>query len=78
VSAHRVIIVHLRRPKTADPKESRSDPFWEFGSFGITGCHSENLMHPRNSRKLEGVTPRICAGRKPRDPVSTSHRACQD
>jgi len=55
VLGHEVIIVHLRRPRIADPKESRSDPFWEFGSFGITGCHSKNLMNPKNSRRLEGV-----------------------
>ena len=35
-----VFIVHLRRPKKNDPEEMRSDPFWEFGSFGCTGCHS--------------------------------------
>jgi hypothetical protein len=52
VPEDRVIIVHLRRPGTADP---RSDPFWEFGSFGITGCHNKNLMTPRNAAKLEGV-----------------------
>lgn len=53
----RVIIVHLRRPrsKTNRPKESRDDPFWEFGSFGITTCHSKNLMHPRNVESLNGV-----------------------
>ena len=55
MSGHHVIIVHLRRPRTTNPRESRSDPFWEFGSFGITGCHNRNLMNPRNARKLEGV-----------------------
>ncbi len=36
-------LVYLRRPRnTAD---RRSDPFWEFGSFGITGCHGKNLLH---------------------------------
>jgi len=55
MSGHHVIIVHLRRPRTTNPKESRSDPFWEFGSFGITGCHNRNLMNPRNAHKLEGV-----------------------
>jgi hypothetical protein len=52
VPEDRVIIVHLRRPGTSD---MRSDPFWEFGSFGITGCHSNNLMAPRNAAKLKGV-----------------------
>jgi hypothetical protein len=55
MSENRVIIVHLRRPRTANPKESRSDPFWEFGSFGITTCHGRNLMNPKNACKLEGV-----------------------
>jgi hypothetical protein len=52
-----VIIVHLRRPKSKaeDPKEMRSDPFWEFGSFGLTGCHDKNLMHPKNAAELNGV-----------------------
>lgn len=55
MSGHHVIIVHLRRPRTTNPKEGRSDPFWEFGSFGITGCHNRNLMNPRNAPKLEGA-----------------------
>jgi hypothetical protein len=33
----------------------RSDPFWEFGSFGITGCHGKNLMNLRNAKSLTGV-----------------------
>lgn len=49
----RVIIVMLRRP-TNDPKESRSDPFWEFGSFGTTGCHGRNLMSPARHAELLG------------------------
>lgn len=51
----RVVIVHLRRPRKSDPDEMRSDPFWEFGSFGCTGCHRKNLMHPRRIDELEGV-----------------------
>jgi hypothetical protein len=54
VPADRVIIVHLRRP-TSNSDEKRSDPFWEFGSFGITGCHSSNLMNRKNVGKLNGV-----------------------
>lgn len=52
----RVYIVHLRRPKSAsvNPNEMRSDPFWEFGSFGCTGCHGKNLLSPKNAPKLEG------------------------
>jgi len=50
-----VIVVLLRRPRKSDPKERRSDPFWEFGSFGLTRCHSRNLMNPRNAVGLSGV-----------------------
>ena len=52
---NRVIVVHLRRPVRGNPQEMRSDPFWEFGSFGITGCHRKNLMNPKNASKLDGV-----------------------
>ena len=48
-----VILVMLRRPHT-DPDEMRSDPFWEFGSFGCTGCHHKNLMNPHRSEELSG------------------------
>jgi hypothetical protein len=51
----RVVVVHLRRPHLSNPKEMRSDPFWEFGSFGLTGCHSKNLMNPKKSLELNGV-----------------------
>jgi len=52
-----VYIVHLRRPKSknADPFEMRSDPFWEFGSFGCTSCHAKNLLHPKNIHKRVGA-----------------------
>lgn len=55
-SAPEVIVVLLRRPRPPKkyPKEKRSDPFWEFGSFGVTGCHGRNLMHPKNSEFLTG------------------------
>jgi len=51
-----VFFVHLRRPRTArvDPNERRDDPFFEFGSFGCTGCHSKNLFNPRHLNELEG------------------------
>lgn len=47
----RVFIVMLRRPRTDDP---RTDPFWEFGSFGCTGCHGKNLLHPKNCQIHNG------------------------
>jgi hypothetical protein len=48
-----VVIVLLRQPRK-DPGERRSDPFWEFGSFGTTGCHQRNLLHPKNRDFLFG------------------------
>jgi len=53
----KVFFVHLRRPRSAsvDPDERRDDPFYEFGSFGCTGCHSTNLFHPRHAKELEGA-----------------------
>ena len=44
-----LFFVFLRRPH--DLADRRSDPFWEFGSFGATGCHHKNLLNP-NSRHL--------------------------
>jgi hypothetical protein len=50
-----VIVVMLRQPRMHQSFEMRSDPFWEFGSFGLTGCHQTNLMHPAKSHLLEGA-----------------------
>jgi hypothetical protein len=36
--------VYLRQPRQFHDR--RDDPFWEFGSFGRTGCHRTNLLHP--------------------------------
>lgn len=47
----RTFIVTLRRPRKNDP---RTDPFWEFGSFGCTGCHRWNLLHPKNCQIQTG------------------------
>lgn len=47
----RLFIVMLRRPRKNDP---RTDPFWEFGSFGCTGCHAKNLLHPTNCQIRTG------------------------
>jgi hypothetical protein len=62
----KVVIVHLRRPKSKAkcPEEMRSDPFWEFGSFGITTCHGRNLMHPDNAESLGGVRLAFAQGGK--------------
>lgn len=49
-----IVLVMLRQPRS-DPSERRSDPFWEFGSFGCTGCHRRNLMNPQRSFELKGT-----------------------
>ena len=48
-----IFFVHLRRPKNS--RDQRDDPFYEVGSFGCTGCHSRNLLHPKNAHKLKGA-----------------------
>jgi hypothetical protein len=50
-----VVVALLRQPRSHDMNEMRSDPFWEFGSFGLTGCHKTNLMHPRRIGELAGA-----------------------
>ncbi len=50
-----VLLVLLRQPHKERPTEMRSDPFWELGSFGLTGCHKTNLMHPKKAHELEGA-----------------------
>jgi hypothetical protein len=61
----RVVIVHLRRPNKNDPNERRSDPFWEFGSFGCTKCHSKNLMNPKKAvDEIQGVRLAFAQGGK--------------
>lgn len=52
MAAPKVFFVHLRRPGPDDP---RADPFYEFGSFGCTKCHSANLFHPRHADDLKGA-----------------------
>jgi hypothetical protein len=47
----------LRQPNRADRKEARSDPYFEFGSFGCTGCHHKNLLRP------DEKTERMVGGR---------------
>ena len=47
----RVFVAMLRQPRRND---SRDDPFWEFGSFGCTGCHGNNLLHPARCQIADG------------------------
>lgn len=49
-----IFIVILRQPRLNDPNEMRTDPLWEFGSFGCTGCHRSNLMNPKKLSELNG------------------------
>jgi hypothetical protein len=53
----RVVLILLRPPreKRVDPNETRTDPLWEFGSFGCTGCHRRNLMNPKKLAELNGA-----------------------
>lgn len=50
-----VYMVQLRRPDKFDPKEMRTDPLWEFGSFGLTGCHHKNLLSTNGHAIIEGA-----------------------
>ena len=50
----RVFVVLLRRPKS-ESDEMRTDPFWEYGSFGLTRCHERNLMNSNSYEKLYGA-----------------------
>lgn len=51
----KVILVMLRQPMSHRPNEMRTDPLWEFGSFGCTRCHRRNLMNPKKLTELNGV-----------------------
>ena len=57
-----VVVVHLRRPR--EKTDLRSDPFWEFGSFGITTCHAKNLLNPKRVNELVGVRLAFAQGGK--------------
>jgi hypothetical protein len=48
----RMFVALLRRPEGV--WDRRDDPFWEFGSFGLTGCHRDNLLHPVHTRVRDG------------------------
>src|SRR5436190_1393798 len=55
MDSSKVILVMLRQPKLHKPNEMRTDPMWEFGSFGATRCHRRNLMNPKKFGELNGV-----------------------
>jgi hypothetical protein len=51
----KVFIVVLRRPRRRKD-EKREDPFWEFGSFGSTGCKRKSLLNPAKAKeRLQGA-----------------------
>ncbi len=54
--AENLYVVMLRPPRTRhqNPIDMRSDPFWHCGSFGLTGCHGDNLLHANNLKNLVG------------------------
>ena len=56
-SESKVYIVTLRQPKKSNKnkREKRLDPFWEKGSFGLTGCHNHGLLHPKRAQDLTGA-----------------------
>ena len=56
----RVIVVMLRQPRRYN--DPRTDPLWEFGSFGCTGCHRRNLMNPRKMEELNGCRMAFAQG----------------
>ena len=64
MSAPRVYIVHLRRPNRSDPNEQRTDPLYEFGSFGCTGCHADTLMNPDRVDRLQNARLAFAQGGK--------------
>ncbi len=49
-----VIIVMLRQPNRSRRGEMRSDPFYEFGSFGCTRCHARTLLRLANMERVRG------------------------
>lgn len=59
---NQVIIVLLRRPGRTN--DERSDPFWEFGSFGLTHCHKKNLLHFKRAKLREGKRLAFAQGGK--------------
>lgn len=62
MNSEKVIMVVLRRPRRGNAAERRSDPFYEFGSFGCTGCHGKNLMNPKRAHELEGASIAFAQG----------------
>lgn len=55
MDSSRVVMVMLRQPNLHESNEMRTDPLWEFGSFGCTGCHRTNLMNPKKLMEHNGA-----------------------
>lgn len=43
------MFIHLQQP--GGPGDARDDPFWEYGTFGCTGCHDKQVK----SGRLDGA-----------------------
>jgi hypothetical protein len=64
----------LRRPRKND---RRTDPFWELGSFGCSGCHGKNLLHPKNCQISNGDRLAFVQGGKGGLPAAAGDGASQ-
>lgn len=64
VYARDFYLILLRQPRAKSTGDMRRDPFWKFGSFGLTGCHNKNLLHPKNIELLRGQSVGFVQGGK--------------
>ena len=78
MAEHRIVIVMLRQPRLEDPSEMRTDPLWEFGSFGCTGCHRKNLMNPEEADRAQRGTVRFCPKWPAGDQACPCHTTSQN
>ncbi len=68
MTSQRIFFVHLRRPRrpkrNEEPEDFRTDPLYEFGSFGCTRCHKRTLMQVKNAEMLHGARFAFAQGGK--------------
>ena len=53
-----IYTILLRRPKCI--KDPRVDPLYNKGCFGSTGCHSNNILHPKHEEMFRKGADRLC------------------
>ena len=53
-----IYTILLRRPKRI--KDPRVDPLYNKGCFGSTGCHSNNILHPKHEEMFRKGADRLC------------------